>query len=117
MDNNTFQQKFDLACELKKEKEYEKANSIYSELYEQLIRDGFKNTGKPTESEKEDEERINNYLKGDNLACTILNNIAVILAEVGNKEGAKNYFELSIKLTPDGLDYQNPIKGLKQLEN
>lgn len=117
MNDIAFQQKFDSAWGLKKERKYEEAMALYSELYEQLIRDAFDYTGKPTESEKEDEERINNYLKGDKLACTILNNMAVILAETGNKEGAKKYFELSIKLTPDNLDYQNPIIGLKELEN
>lgn len=117
MNDTTFQQKFDSARVFKKERKYEEAMALYSELYEQLIRDAFEHTGKPTKSEKEDEERINNYLKGDKMACTILNNMAVILAEVGNKEGAKKYFELSITVTPSDLDYQNPIIGLKELEN
>lgn len=116
MNDKVFQEKFDSAWILKKQGNFEEAMSLYSELYEQLIKDGFERTGGVTDSEKGDQERINSYLKGDKLACTILNNMAVILAEAGNKNAARNYFELSIKLTPENFDYQDPIIGLKELE-
>ncbi len=116
MNDNTFKEKFNIAWEFKKQKRYEEAMFLYSELYKQLIKDAFVQIGDPTESEKDDQKRVNNYLKGDNLACTILNNMAVILAESGNVEGAKNYFNLSIKLTPTDVDYYDPIRGLSELE-
>ncbi len=111
-----FQEKINKAWELKNDGNSSEAMSLYSELYEQLIKDAFRNTGNPTDSYLEDEVRVGNYLKGDNLACTILNNMAVILAENGEKESARKYFNESIKYTPEYLDYQNPVIGLKELE-
>lgn len=116
MEDSTFQEKFNQAWELKKESRFEEAMKLYSELYQQLIRDAFKNTGGAGKFEERDEIKVNTYLMGDNLACTILNNMGVILAEVGDKEAAKAYFEDSIKLTPKNIDYQDPIIGLKELE-
>ena len=88
---------------------------IYSELYERLIKDAFESTGNPTDSYLEDEVRIGSYLRGDKLACTILNNMAVILTENGKKDSARKYFEESIKYTPKDLEYPDPVIGLNQL--
>ena len=112
----TFQEKFNQAREFKKQGNLSNAMSLYSELYEQLIRDAFEHTGGSTGLAIDDKEKVDKYLTGDNLACTILNNMGVIWAETGNKEGAKKYFKLSINLTPRDLDYQNPIIGLKELD-
>ena len=115
MNDEIFQEKFDNAWNMKKEGEFEEAIKLYSELYEQLIKDAFANIGGTSESYSKDKSKVNNYLKGDKLACTILNNMGTILAEGGNKVDAKKYFEESIKLTPDGLNYQDPVIGLKEL--
>lgn len=116
MTDKEVQKKINDALELKKQGKFEDAMKLYSEFYEQLIRDAFEATGGIGKFEERDEIKVNKYLKGDNLACTVLNNMGVILAEAGNKEGARNYFEESIKLTPNGLDYPNPKVGLKELE-
>lgn len=115
MKDSAFQEKFNQAWELKKRGKFTDAMSLYSELYEQLIRDAFEHTGGSTGTETQDNIKVIEYLKGDNLACTILNNMGVILAEAGNKESARKYFEESIKHIPDGVNYQNPIIGLKEL--
>ena len=57
------------------------------------------------------------YFKQDKVACTISNNIAVIYAELGNKEYAKNFFEQAIELTPDEVEYNDPKIGLEVLNN
>lgn len=116
MTDEIFQKKFDQARNFKKEGKFVEAMRLYSELYKQLIRDAFKNVGGATESYSGDEARVGEYFKKDNLACTILNNMGAILAEVGNKEAAKKYFEESVKYTPEGLGYQNPKIGLKELD-
>ena len=41
------------------------------------------------------------YLKSDNQACIILNNICVLLANNGHKEAARQYFIKLIKYLPD----------------
>src|SRR5690606_1032911 len=122
MDNITFQQKFNLAWENKKKGSFSEAMEIYDELYTQLIKEAgdYARSFEGSTVDEGDTRKImplffnksEEYLKRDNVACTILNNMGVIMAEVGNKDSAKKYFEESIKFTPDDLDYQNPIIGL-----
>ncbi len=116
MEDSTFQEKFNQAWELKKRGEFSDSMKLYSELYEQLILDAFEHMGGSVGLPIDDKIKVDEYLKENNLACTILNNMAVILAEAGNKDSAKKYFKASIKLIPNGLDYQDPIIGLKELE-
>ena len=116
MKDKIFQKKFVKAWNYKKEKKFVKATELYVELYRQLIKDALEHFKGTSKSETGDRKRVEEYLKGDNLACTILNNIGVIFAEIGDKKSAKKYFEESIKLTPTRLDYQNPKIGLKELK-
>ena len=116
MNDKIFQEKFNNAWSMKKDGRLEEAIKLYSELYEQLIRDAFASIGGISESYSNDEAKVNNYLNGDKLACTILNNMGTILAEGGNKVCAKEYFKESINLRPDYLNFQDPIIGLKELE-
>lgn len=116
MTDSTFQEKFNQAWELKKNGDSSGSMVLYSELYEQLIRDAFEHTGSSTGLAIDDKEKVDKYLRGDRLACTILNNMAVILAEAGNKDGAKKYFKASIKLTPEDFNYNDPVIGLKELD-
>jgi len=44
------------------------------------------------------------YLRSDNLACIILNNICVILANTGHRDAARKYFIKLIKYLPEGKD-------------
>lgn len=59
---------------------------------------------------------VKEYLRRDNLACTILNNMGVIYAEVGDFDSAGRCFMDSIDLTPGNYDYKDPIIGLKNLQ-
>jgi len=55
-------------------------------------------------------------LKQDNLYCTLQNNIGVCYAILGNDDEARKAFNEAIQFTPDGMDYQAPIIGLRQLD-
>jgi len=101
MEDKLFQEKFDRAWMYKKERKY-------TEAIEYL--------GGANGTFTEDKSKVGEYLKGDNLACTILNNIGVIFAEVGDKKSAKKYFKESIKYKPDGIEYENPKIGLRELK-
>lgn|SRR5262249_43075142 len=56
------------------------------------------------------------YLRRDDIATKISNNMATILAEEGDVEGAKKMFHQAIELTPEGQDYPDPKIGLSELE-
>ena len=120
------QQKIDQARIYKKEGKFADAMKLYDELYEQLIKEST-DYARSFEGSEVDEgstkkvmpqffNKSDEYLKRDNLVCTILNNMGVIFAEAGDKKSAKKYFEESIKYIPDSLDYQNPKIGLEELE-
>ena len=120
------QDKINKAWELKKEGKLAESLELYKELYDMLvdvageharqipgtrIDEGSTRKIMPsffTETEK--------YLRKDNVVCTTLNNMGVIYAEIGDKESAKNCFEQSIQLIPEGLDYSNPKIGLENLK-
>jgi len=116
MEDKLFQEKFDRAWMYKKERKYTEAIELYVDLYRQLIKDAFEYLGGANGTFTEDKSKVGEYLKGDNLACTILNNIGVIFAEVGDKKSAKKYFKESIKYKPDGIEYENPKIGLRELK-
>lgn len=116
MEDKLFQKKFNRAWMYKKERKYIEAMELYVELYRQLIKDAFEYLGGANGTFAEDKSKVGEYLKGDNLACTILNDMGVIFAEVGDKQSARKYFEESIRYTPDGINYENPKIGLKELK-
>ncbi len=55
-------------------------------------------------------------LTWNKIYATYLNNIGVAYAEMGNNDKAREYFRESIAFTPIGTDYQNPMIGLKELD-
>ncbi len=125
MDDQKMQKILNDARAYKKEGKFTKALELYDEVYNHLIKEAadyarsFEGPGidngdtrkvMPQFFNKADE-----YLKRDNRACTILNNMGVIFAEIGDKETAKKYFNESIKYIPDGLNYQNPHTSLENL--
>lgn len=61
-------------------------------------------------------QKFTEYLKKDQAASIISNNMAVIFAKMGNRESAKSFFEQAIDLTPKGVDYQDPQIGLQLIE-
>lgn len=56
-------------------------------------------------------------LSWNKIYATFLNNIGVAYAELGDYNKARQYFKESIVFTPEGIDYPNPIIGLKKLNN
>lgn len=119
------QEKFNKAWELKKQGKLKDALGLYMSLYDELIKEASEHVGNIPGTEITEGKTVTmmpsfmpeaeKFLKRDKLACTILNNMGVIYAEAGDKESAKNCFEQSIELTPEGVDYPNPKTGLKEL--
>lgn len=126
MDDQEFQKKINQAWVYKNEGKPVESMKLYDELYGQLTKEAAEYARKFDGTTIDDNrarkimpqyfDKADEYLKRGNIACTILNNMGVILAEAGNKEAARKHFEESIKYTPDGLDYPNPKIGLKELE-
>lgn len=126
MNDQSFQEKFDQAWTNQKKGKFTDAMKLYDELYEQLIKEAADYARSFDRSEIDEGDakkgmplffiKAEEYSKRDNRVCTILNNVGVIFTETGDKESAIKYFKESIKFTPDGLDYQNPKIGLKELE-
>lgn len=119
-------EKFNKAWGLKKQGKLKDALDLYMSLYDELIKEAAEYAGSIPGTEITDGKTVTmmpsfmteaeKFLKREKLACTILNNMGVIYAEVGDKESARNCFEQSIELTPDGVDYPNPKIGLKELD-
>jgi len=126
MSDEQIQRALNKAWEYKKTGKYAKALKIYDKIYNALIKKAADHTRKidgTVIDEGTTRKIIMEYfkeadksLKQDNVACTILNNMGVIFAELGDKKTAKKYFEESVKLTPERLNYQDPLIGLKNLE-
>ena len=114
------------AWELKKEGKFIEALDFYNKAYDILIKESVDyaknfegseiNEGKTRKVMPKFFNKADEYLKKDNVICTILNNMGVIFAELGDKKTAKKYFEESIKFTPPKVDYPDPKVGLKELE-
>ncbi len=120
------QEKFNQAWEYKKQGNLSEALRLYKELHDELIDEaGEYARSLPGTRVDEDSTRkimpslfteAENYLKRDSVFGTILNNMGVIYADVGDIKSARKCFEESIKFTPDGFDYPNPKIGLAELE-
>lgn len=111
------------AWELKKSGNLMEALKLYNEAFDTLISESSEYAHKRTLisslSEKITPELFlesKRYLTNDNTACTISNNMAVIFAGLGDKESAKKFFEQSIELTPQNVEYLDPKIGLRELE-
>lgn len=114
------------AWELKKQGRLKEALDLYMSAYNQLIKEASKYAGDIPGAEITDGGTVTvmplfmteaeKFIKKNKLTCTILNNMGVIYAEAGDIESARNCFEQSIELTPEGLDYPDPKIGLKAIE-
>lgn len=126
MDDINKEKIYNRAFSLKEEGKLSESLELYNNLYDILIKESTEyacsfegseiNKGETRKIMPQFFKKADEYLKKDNWACLVLNNIGVIFAETGDKKSAKKYFEESIKYTPEGLDYQNPIIGLEELE-
>lgn len=114
------------AWEEKKEGKFTESLALYDQVYGELVKEATEHA-RAQQGTTEDEgdtrkilpkyfEEADNYLRRDNVVCTILNNMGVIFAELGDKDAARKHFEESIKYTPQGMEYENPKVGLKSLE-
>ena len=61
--------------------------------------------------------RVHEFYKLTDVACKISTNIGAIFLEMGNLEAAKDFFYQAIDLTPDGLDFNEPLLSLQEIEN
>ncbi len=61
-------------------------------------------------------KKFNGYLKKDQTAAVISNNMAALFAQLGDKASAQAFFEQAIDLTPDGVCYDDPHIGLEMLK-
>ena len=115
MNKQEFQDKLNTALLYKKEGRLIDALDLYKELYVQLIREAADYAKciehqviyeeNPRELTPQFLQNAGEYLRSDNLASLISNNLCVILAETGHKEAARKYFKKSIKYIPGGTDY------------
>ena len=55
-------------------------------------------------------------LKADLRYAGLRNNAGVCLLELGDVENARKLFQDAIECTPDGYDYPDPVRNLKQLD-
>jgi tetratricopeptide (TPR) repeat protein len=60
-------------------------------------------------------EYTDSYLKRDNVASVVNNNMGVIFAELKDFVNARKSFGESIKYTPDGINYPDPKINLENL--
>lgn len=61
-------------------------------------------------------KKFNGYLKKDQTAAIISNNMAALFAQMGDKASAQAFFEQAIDLTPKDVCYDGPHIGLEMLK-
>lgn len=117
------------ASDLKKSGNRVDAFKMYSEAFDVLVKEAntyagsFENTGHESIEDGQKVwtdtpaffEKAEEYMKRDKTAAIITNSMGVILAELGDAEGAKKWFEQAVELTPDRVDYPDPIINLKNV--
>ncbi len=108
-----FEEKFNDAVALKAAGRLADALDLYVELYEQLIKEAeayarsFELSGIPAGILKTTPHFVKHteeYLKSDNWASAVLNNVCVILAEAGHTKAASEYFMKAITCMPGDFD-------------
>ncbi len=114
MNVQEFQDNFNKALLHKKESRLADSLKLHQELYTQLLKEAS-DYAKCVDSSGTDDDGIvidteqfyNNadeYLRSDNQACILLNNICIILAEAGKKIVAREFFIEAVKYLPDDDD-------------
>ena len=120
------QELIDKAWNLKQKGERLEALKLYNQAFDILIKESTEyarnfngvliDNGQTRKILPKYFEKTKEYLKNERATRIISNNMGVILAELGNFEGAKKMFEQAIELTPDDINYQDPKIGLRELE-
>jgi tetratricopeptide (TPR) repeat protein len=119
------QNKINRAKEYKDNKKPLEALGIYNQVFSFLCKEAanyankpgnFGDSGKTREIFPNCFKDAKEFLKKDGLACKISNNMGTIFAETGDIDSAEKMFKQSIDLTPDDMDYKDPIIGLQNLK-
>lgn len=119
------QKKINSAWNYKKNGKLQEALGIYNQVYDFICIEAGNNvrtgnvvvegvTAKILPSYFSEADK---YLKQNDMACRVANNMAVIFAELGDYENARKMFEEAIRLTPDDMDYLDPKIGLENISN
>ena len=116
---------FEKALELKKEGKSHNALEVFSQAFDVLIdeaglyarhKQGFGVTIealRPMKSTLLEDSKI--YLRQNTTAASLLNEMALLFAELGDYENAKQKFEEAIDLIPPDSEYDDPIINLAEL--
>jgi tetratricopeptide (TPR) repeat protein len=123
--NKDLQNKINKAKEYKENKKSLEALGIYNQIFNFLCKeaanhahkpDNFKDVGKTRKIFPGFFRDSKEFLKRDELACKISNNMGTIFAESGDIDSAESMFKQSIDLTPDDMDYKDPVIGLQNIK-
>ena len=123
--NKDLQDKINKAKGYKENKKSLEALGIYNQIFDFLCKSAanyahepgnFKDVGKTREILPGCLKDSKEFLKRDDLACKVLNNMGTIFAESGDIDNAESMFKQSIDLTPDAMDYKDPIIGLQNIK-
>ena len=120
-----------LGLTYKKKDDIQKAIEIYnhaaqvlmSNIFEELKKEGQDVLDKVPDDEKaaivnmEVFNLVPAKLKQDNLYCILQNNLGTCYAELGQYDEARKAYSEAIAFTPDGMNYQDPIMALRQLDH
>jgi len=118
--------KINEAWKLKKDGKKVEALKRYNEIFNALCQEPTEYAKKFKETTQDDDdtrkilpkyfEKALEYLRRDDIACKISNNMGTILAELGDIDGARKMFEQAVDLTPDDTNYPDPRVGLEELK-
>ena len=113
------------AWELKKAGELAEALACYDKAYNAIVGDavsyahskgGVVDEGSARKILPKNFTLVKEYLKQGKDVATILNNMGVICAELGQYGKAKGFFEEAIELTPENVDYPHPKTNLMNIK-
>ena len=126
MRDEELQQLLNDAANARKQGDIPTSARLYNQAYEALVSEAAEYARNQPEavSDEDDVRRVlpayfahaDAYLKRDKLACTIANNLGVAFADMGDLINAREMFVEAIRLTPEGIEYQEPCTNLTNIE-
>lgn len=122
---NDAQSLIEIAVELKKHDQKEEALSAYSKAFDALVDEsGIYARGKVGDSIALEDLRLKTpelikyskeYLKQDIMASSILNEMGLLFANLGEYENAKQKYNEAIELIPSDVVFDDPSTNLAEL--